>query len=436
MTDDHSAASDADNAAPVGSWRFQTEAPDWRVIGLSGIGAWFSAPSTATGAALVRRIADLSTASAARLPSMDLRDSGLQVWIAYRPGWTTDDVALAQQISAAALELGLVADPSVPQELEWGIDTLDKPRLKSFWEPLLGYQDTPDDDLLDPLRRDPRVWFYETAPRPLRNRIHFDLSLPREHAAARATAALAPSMIGSDVGTLFENGWSLLTDPEGNEVDLVPGDAPDVAGADDWRIIFSGAVFYPTSDPATTVAFVSRVAELADRTGMPLSVDLRADGVMIDTGKDQWENPRFAETAPAVQAVAREFELTADPSRVRFFQVCIDAADVPAVRRFWRAVLDYQDDLREEVTDIVDPRRLNHPMIFQQLDLTDTDRRRQRNRIHLDLYVPHDQVAPRRAAALAAGGRLTRDQDGTIADPEGNEVDIGVSIAGPPPTDG
>ena len=34
--------------------------------------------------------------------------------------------------------------------------------------------------------------------------------------------------------------------------------------------------------------------------------------------------------------------LTADPSRLRFVQIGIDAVDIPAVRAFWRAVLGYE----------------------------------------------------------------------------------------------
>ena len=44
-----------------------------------------------------------------------------------------------------------------------------------------------------------------------------------------------------------------------------------------------------------------------------------------------------------------------------------------------------------------------------------------------DLYVPADQAQARIAAALAAGGTVVRDngpQWWTLADPEGNEVDI------------
>jgi 4a-hydroxytetrahydrobiopterin dehydratase len=54
--------------------------------------------------------------------------------------------------------------------------------------------------------------------------------------------------------------------------------------------------------------------------------------------------------------------------------------------------------------------------------------RPQRNRIHIDLYVPRDQAEARVAAALAAGGRVVYDERApawwTLADPEGNEVDV------------
>jgi 4a-hydroxytetrahydrobiopterin dehydratase len=53
--------------------------------------------------------------------------------------------------------------------------------------------------------------------------------------------------------------------------------------------------------------------------------------------------------------------------------------------------------------------------------------RPQRNRMHIDIYVPRDQVEARVAAGLAAGGRLVRDRGPdwwTLADPEGNEADL------------
>lgn len=55
-----------------------------------------------------------------------------------------------------------------------------------------------------------------------------------------------------------------------------------------------------------------------------------------------------------------------------------------------------------------------------------------RNRLHVDVFVPYDQAADRVAAALAAGGRLINDRDAptgwTLADPEGNEVDVATYV--------
>jgi 4a-hydroxytetrahydrobiopterin dehydratase len=52
--------------------------------------------------------------------------------------------------------------------------------------------------------------------------------------------------------------------------------------------------------------------------------------------------------------------------------------------------------------------------------------RPQRNRIHLDITVPHDVADERIAAALAAGGRLLDDAQArafwVLADAEGNEI--------------
>jgi len=79
------------------------------------------------------------------------------------------------------------------------------------------------------------------------------------------------------------------------------------------------------------------------------------------------------------------------------------------------------------VTDICDPRRLNPEIIFQEMDASEEDRRRQRNRIHFDLFVPSDQAQARIDAAVVAGGQIlsnTTPDRCTIADPEGNEVDV------------
>jgi hypothetical protein len=227
-----------------------------------------------------------------------------------------------------------------------------------------------------------------------------------------------------------------LADAEGNEVDVVPlspetdlTEAPERA---DWRVLFGGMAHYPTADPSTAAELAAAVAALADEAGMALLVDLRAAGVTIDTGKDRWEDDRFPALAAGVQAAARALGLTAEPSPLRFVQIGIDAVDVPGVRAFWRAVLGYELDDRPFVTDIYDPRWLAAPLFFQAMEADDAARRAQRNRTHIDLFVPDDQAPARIAAAVAAGGRVVDDAEApewwTLADPEGNEVDIAVAV--------
>ncbi len=104
----------------------------------------------------------------------------------------------------------------------------------------------------------------------------------------------------------------------------------------------------------------------------------------------------------------------------------MDAADVAAVRAFWIAALGYIHDRRAAVTDIYDPRRLNPVLVFQELDHLETDRRRQRNRIHFELEVQPELAETRLATTVAAGGQLLAESENRwrVADPEGNELVI------------
>ena len=65
-------------------------------------------------------------------------------------------------------------------------------------------------------------------------------------------------------------------------------------------------------------------------------------------------------------------------------------------------------------------------LVFQEIDTSETERRRQRNRIHVELAVPSDLAQARLATAVAAGGRLLDESEGRwrVADPEGNELVI------------
>ncbi len=402
---------------------------EWRALN-AGADAWFDAPSHRAGAALVRRAGDLAEALGHH-PDIDLRASGvhLRTFTHDAKALTAKDVTLAGQISAAAAELGLAANPAAPQRLQVAIDAVELEAVVPFWQAALGFDRVADDRLSDPLARLPRVWFQETDElRPLRNRIHVDAGTPWERVAAKLAALEAA---GGRVA--YQNQWwQTLADSEGNEVDIFPLAAEhglfEGEGAEDWRMMLTAATHYPITSFGQGVAFVEAVAGLADDAGLPLLIDLRYPGVTVDSGKDQQEAEGFAALARSVQSAARDLGLVADPSRIQDFQVGFDALDVPAVREFWRVALGYVEDPREDLTDLYDPRRLNPPVFFQQLD----EPREQRNRIHLDLFVPSDQAEARVTAAVAAGGTVVFDAYApdwwTVADPEGNELDIAVSV--------
>ena len=147
-------------------------------------------------------------------------------------GWVTErDVELARNLSTMVEQSRLETvsgtgrdsrsgDRSV-QVLEIGIDALDAAAIRPFWQAVLGYIDEPGrggpwDGLIDPLGQGPAVWFQRMdAPRPQRNRIHFDVSVPHDEAEPRTQAALAAG------GTLLRDteapAFWVLADAEGNE---------------------------------------------------------------------------------------------------------------------------------------------------------------------------------------------------------------------------
>ncbi len=421
--------------------RFQEAAgtADWRVLPL-GASSWFDAPSHAAGAELMRGIADL-VGDGAQQPDCDLRRTGIHVRIPFGPsGLTAADVSFARSISEVARGLGLRSDPAALQSVHLAIDAVDRSAIMPFWRVVFGYEESAD-DLTDDVRRDPGIRFQRVdQPRPLRNRIHVDVAWADDTANTRRAAVLAHG--GHVVND--ERPW-VIDDPEGNETCLPLGPTAalgDDPGTEDWRQMGSAITCYPTASFGESVDLAAAVAGISDAAGKALSVDVRPGCVTLDSGKDQHEtedfdlDKGFLEVARLAQAAARGMGLRADPSpRRRFLQVSIHAVDVSAVRPFWTAVLGYQQGPYQRLLqDSYDPRRLNPVFWFQQIDAKDADdeaRRAQRNRIHVDVFVPDDQVRARIDAALAAGGRITDESHApawwTVADPEGNEVDIAVA---------
>ncbi|NYI57424.1 VOC family protein [Cellulomonas soli] len=210
---------------------------------------------------------------------------------------------------------------------------------------------------------------------------------------------------------------------------ITPKQFHEADGVDDWRVIGEGAcTVFRTGTLAVGAQLAEAISALPALDAHHPDLDLRHDGVtvrLITVGPDgPGLSTRDLALAREISAVARTLEIPADPSGVQTVQVAVDALDIPAVLPFWRAVLGY--DVRGG-TDLLDPRGRGAPFWFQQMDAP----RPQRNRIHIDVYVPHDQAQARIAAALAAGGRLVTEEWApewwTLSDPEGNEVDIATT---------
>ena len=192
----------------------------------------------------------------------------------------------------------------------------------------------------------------------------------------------------------------------------------------DWRVVRDAAsTHFRTGSFAAGVALVDAIGTLADAANHHPDVDLRYHGVTVrlKTHSTGGLTERDVALAGQITDAARELGVPVDLSGLQMVQVAIDALVIADVLPFWRAVLGYE---QEDDEDVADPHAQGPPFWFQQMDTP----RPQRNRIHIDLYVPHDQAEARVAGALAAGGHIVSDENApgwwTLADAEGNEVDV------------
>ena len=165
----------------------------------------------------------------------DLRPDRVELSLQDRAanGVTARDAELAAAISSAVAGLGAAiappdaaAYPRPVQVLELAIDAVDIPAIRPFWRAVLGYGDEPgtvelstgepDAAVVDPAGQGPAIWFQQMdAPRPQRNRIHFDITVAGAEGEARVRAALAAG--GTLVSDAAAPSFWVLADAEGNE---------------------------------------------------------------------------------------------------------------------------------------------------------------------------------------------------------------------------
>jgi 4a-hydroxytetrahydrobiopterin dehydratase len=224
-----------------------------------------------------------------------------------------------------------------------------------------------------------------------------------------------------------------MTSVAGTTERITPRQFHEAEGVEDWRVLGEGAcTYFRTGSFAAGARLVHAISQLPGLDDHHPDLDLRYGGVTVRliTITDGYYglSERDVELARQISAVAGELSLPADPSVVQTVQVTVDALVGPEVVPFWRAVLGYRD--RDDGgEDLIDPHGRGPSFWSQQMDAP----RPQRNRIHIDVWVPQDQAEARVAAALAAGGHLVSDEHAplfwVLADAEGNEACISTTMS-------
>ncbi len=204
-------------------------------------------------------------------------------------------------------------------------------------------------------------------------------------------------------------------------------------GVEDWRVVGDGAcTYFRTGSFAAGARLVQAISELGGLDDHHPDVDLRHDGVtvrLITITDDYYGmSQRDVELARQISAVARDLGLSGDPFAVQALLVIPGAPVTAEVMPFWRAVLGYEPRGDTPDEDLVDPRSRGPSFWFEPMK---EPRPGGLGAIHVAIWVPYEQAEARVAAALAAGGRMVRDDFApswwTLADAAGNEADIATT---------
>jgi 4a-hydroxytetrahydrobiopterin dehydratase len=215
-----------------------------------------------------------------------------------------------------------------------------------------------------------------------------------------------------------------MTDP------ISPSQFHQAAGLEDWRVVGDGAcAFYRTGSFAAGARLVQAISELDGLDEHQPAIDIRRDGVTVRlvtvTSDYMGITQGDADLARRISDVARDLGIRADPTAIQSLLIIPGAPDIGEVMPFWRAVLGYEPRADSPDEDLVDPRDRGTAFWFEAMEEPRADGG---GAVHIAVWVPPEQAEARVAAALAAGGRLVRDDYApswwTLADAAGNEADI------------
>jgi len=216
---------------------------------------------------------------------------------------------------------------------------------------------------------------------------------------------------------------------------IAPQDFAHADGLEDWRVLSDGALlFLRTGSFADSARLVAAMADLPAIAERPPAVDVRGAGVTVRlvtaTAEGYGLTLGDVDLARRISKLGRDLGLEGDPTTLQSLLVIPGAPVADAVMPFWRAVLGYESRADNPDEDLVDPRDRGPAFWFETMD---EPRPGLGGAIHVGVWVPIEAAEARVAAALAAGGRLVRDEFApswwTLADAAGNEVDV-ATVAG------
>jgi 4a-hydroxytetrahydrobiopterin dehydratase len=199
------------------------------------------------------------------------------------------------------------------------------------------------------------------------------------------------------------------------------GDEIAAAGLTGWTNLLGGLqTRIATKDFAAGLALVDAIGAAAEAADHHPDLDLRYTHVAVrlrshDVGAITDRDVRMARRITEIAAAAG---LVTDRAAVARLEFALDTPAQDRVAPFWATVLGFE---RAANDDIVDPYDALPTVWFQESGDAEP-----RQRWHPDLWIDPDEVQPRIAAALAAGGTLVSDAEApnfwVLADAEGNQV--------------
>lgn len=189
---------------------------DWVVLH-GGATAVFRVSSLGEAADLAEAIATVPGVEGSGI-LLTITDASLTVRLS-RDLWQLErrHIELALAVSTAARAHGATADRAAVHEVQLAIAAKRDAIDVGFWRAVLGYVPMAEDNAIDPLGHGSTVWMQELdEAKPLQHAMHLDVSVAREHVAARLKAALAAG--GRIVDESHAPSHWTLADGAGNRV--------------------------------------------------------------------------------------------------------------------------------------------------------------------------------------------------------------------------